>query len=304
LKLRAGIDVGTNTILLLVARWDGKELVPLEDHVTVVRLGEGLAKSGEFSRAAMARADDAFAKYAKILQRYPGIEIRAAATAGARDARNGAEYLRSVEQRFGLAVKLISGDEEAQFSFKGAVGDSRDPKGLAVVDIGGGSSEVVGWDGGKLLRYSFPIGCVKAHERFLLSDPPLASELRRLRDHADELFSSQKPLLKALGTRAWVGVAGTVTYLVAAQMALKSFEPEKVHGSSITYAKLQSLMSRLACLRGVERLGLGGMDGGRADVILAGAVVLESLMRVSGVDTIEASVRGLRYGLALQDQWP
>lgn len=300
MALRAGIDIGTNTILLLIAEVEnGMVKRVLEDHVRVVRLGQGVDKNRAFHPDALTRARQCFSDYAQVLEKYPGIDIRAVATSGSRDAKNSPDFFASVEADYGIPVRVISGEEEARLSFRGALSDdSRDPHSVAVLDIGGGSTEIVGLEK-DLFRYSFDMGCVRMSERFLKSDPPLDSQIQELVEFVRGELAEKREILGALRGRALVGVAGTVTYLAASALGLKKFDPDKVHGFRLERAEIQRLIREFRVLTSAQRLGLGGMDAGRADVIVAGALILDEVMAAAGLSFLQASVRGLRYGAVL-----
>lgn len=303
-KLRAGIDIGTNTILLLVAEVEGGRVSRvLEDHVRVVRLGQGVDKNRAFHPDALERARACFRDYAEILKRYPGADVNAVATSGSRDARNSQEFFAEVKRDFGIAVRVISGEEEALMSFRGALPDGiADPHSIAVLDIGGGSSEVVGLKKGsnsELFRFSFDMGCVRMSERFLPSDPPRPEEVAALRAFVISELSTQKNILEAVRGRTLIGVAGTATYLASCALGLKKFDLEKVHGAKVSKKEMSVLLEKFSRMTAAERLGVGGMDKGRADVIVAGAVILEEVLNAAGLDSYQASVRGLRYGAVL-----
>ncbi len=302
--LRAGIDIGTNTILLLIAEVeDGKVSKVLEDHVKVVRLGQGVDKNRAFHPDAITRARECFREYAEILRKYPGIDVRAVATSGSRDARNSAEFFAEIEKETGIRIRVISGEEEARMSFLGALPDGATaPASLAVIDIGGGSTEIVGLraqGSSELFRFSFDMGCVRLTERFLSSDPPEVSQLESLRKFVRAELLGQKALLDGLRGRELIGVAGTATYLASSALGLDRFDPARVHGSGLRLNEVESLGAKFACLAAAERLGIGGMDKGRADVIVAGALILEETMKAAGFTKLTASVRGLRYGAVL-----
>lgn len=301
MAIRAGIDIGTNTILLLVAEVDGSSLGVKEDHIRVVRLGQGVDKNHAFHPDALTRARDCFRAYREVLDRYPGVEIRAAATSGSRDAKNSRAFFDEVERDFGIPVRVISGEEEAMLSFRGALpAGEGDPARLAVLDIGGGSSEIVGLaPDGKLLRHSFDMGCVRMAERFLTSDPASSSQVADLRVWVKAELAKQKGMLESLRGKTLTGVAGTATYLASSALGLTKFDPALVHGTYLPREKVAELIERFLPLTAKERLGIGGMDSGRADVILAGALILDEILSATGMDGFTASVRGLRYGLVL-----
>jgi exopolyphosphatase/guanosine-5'-triphosphate,3'-diphosphate pyrophosphatase len=299
MKLRAGIDIGTNTILLLVAKVDGKKIEVLEDHVRVVRLGQGVDQNRAFHPEAIERAKKCFAEYQKILQNYPGIEVRALATSGSRDARNSPEFFQLVEQQYGIRVRVISGEEEAQISFSGALSEGMEEAKVAVLDIGGGSSEIVGQEGSGLFRFSFDMGCVRLSERFLKSDPAAPEEIANLQKFIQQELAKEAGILQKVRGKRLIGVAGTATYLASASLGLTKFLPERVHGHWVSKADVDNLIERFLPLTAAQRLGLGGMDQGRADVILAGAFILAAILAETGLDGYVASVRGLRYGAVL-----
>lgn len=301
--LKAGIDIGTNTILLLIAEVEGGRITKvLEDHVRVVRLGQAVDKNRVFHPEAMERARACFRDYAAVLKRYPGIEIHAVATSGSRDAKNSPEFFREIEQTCGIPIRVISGEEEARMSFAGALsGETRPPESLAVIDIGGGSTEIVGQKPGStdLFRFSFDMGCVRLTERFLPSDPPQASEIQKLRAFVRQELAKEKAILDGVRGKELVGVAGTATYLASSALGLDKFIVEKVHGAELTLKAVQDLVAKFSGMTAAQRLGIGGMDKGRADVIVAGALILEETMKAAGFSSLTASVRGLRYGAVL-----
>lgn len=303
MALRAGIDIGTNTILLLVAEVEGAEIRVLEDHVRVVRLGQGVDKNRAFHPDALDRARVCFAEYRDILKKYPGADVRAVATSGSRDAQNSAEFFREVEERYGIRVRVISGEEEALLSFRGALPEgSADPRTMAVLDIGGGSTEIVGLlpgANGTLFRHSFDIGCVRLSERFLKSDPATREEVAALEKFIAAELAAKDGVLAELKGKNLVGVAGTVTYLASSYLGLTKFDVERVQGTYLSVEAIISLIDRFRPLSSAERLGLGGMDKGRADVILAGAYILRAVLEKTGLPGVHASVRGLRYGAVL-----
>lgn len=302
MALRAGIDIGTNTILLLIARVENGEIQDvLEDHVRVVRLGQGVDKNRAFHPDAMERGMACFREYRALLDKYPGIEVRAVATSGSRDAKNSGEFFSRVKAETGISIRVISGEEEALMSFRGALSKGGvDERSVAVLDIGGGSTEVVGLNPlGELFRYSFDMGCVRLQERFLKSDPPEEAQVEELRRFVKAELAEQPEILQALQGKRLIGVAGTATYLAAAAHGLREFIPEKVDGSMLTKRDLHALIGRFRMMNTEQRLGIGGMDRGRADVIVAGALILEEVLLASGLSEMQASVRGLRYGAVL-----
>lgn len=301
MKLRAGIDIGTNTILLLVAKVEGTKIEVVEDHVRVVRLGQGVDKNKSFHPDALERARACFADYRKILDQYPGIEIRALATSGSRDAKNSTEFFQEILKKYQIPVRVISGEEEAQVSFRGALSEGMKEEEVAVLDIGGGSSEIVGKEGGSLFRFSFDMGCVRLSERYLKHDPALPSETKVLQEFVQAELKKQKGILEKVRGKRLIGVAGTATYLASSSLGLDRFDPKKVHGHWVSKSDVKKLLNSFLPMTAEQRLGIGGMDKGRADVIVAGAYILDAILEEVGLEGFEASVQGLRYGAVLGD---
>lgn len=302
--LRAGIDIGTNTILLLIAEvQDGRVVRVLEDHVRVVRLGQAVDKNRAFHPDALDRARKCFAEYAAILDRYPRIDVQAVATSGSRDAKNSGEFFAEIENKYRIPVRVISGEEEALLSFQGALSGESSPAGsMAVLDIGGGSTEIVGQSRSsekELFRYSFDMGCVRLTERFLPSDPPVGSQIQELESFVKSELNKQAGLLQGVSEKELVGVAGTATYLASSALGLSKFDPEKVHGAVLSLENIETLVQKFSQLKAEERLGIGGMDKGRADVIVAGALILKHVLKAAGLEKLRVSTRGLRYGAIL-----
>lgn len=303
-ELRAGIDIGTNTILLLIAEVsEGRIVKVIEDHVRVVRLGQGVDSAKNFIPEAMNRARACFSEYRAILDRYPGILVRAIATSGSRDAQNSSLFFSEIKSKFNIEVSVISGEEEARICFQGALtGSPLNPESTAVIDIGGGSTEIVALDvsTGKLFKNSFDFGCVRMTERFLKSDPPAAAELNELEEFISMELRKKKDFLSAFHGKSVLGVAGTATYLASSKLGLTKFIPEKVQGSIVQLTELNALLGKFSKMRSADRLGIGGMDAGRADVIVSGAIILEKCMSALGVAQIQVSTQGLRYGVVLE----
>lgn len=302
--IKASIDIGTNTILLLVANVEqGRVVQVLEDYVSVVRLGQGVDKNHVFHPEAMDRARKCFRNYAEVLKQYPGIVCRAVATSGSRDAQNSQEFFAEITKSTGITIDIISGEEEALLSFRGSVPDNRqDLSSVAVLDIGGGSTEIVGLEKGakeQLFRFSFDMGCVRLTERMIQNDPPSEEEITALRKYVRLELEKKNFLFQKVEGRTLIAVAGTATYLASTVLNLKAFDPEKIHGFVLSEKSLAEVTKNLAKKTCAERLGLGGMDKGRADVIISGAIILHEVLKIAKLSSVQVSVRGLRYGAVL-----
>jgi exopolyphosphatase/guanosine-5'-triphosphate,3'-diphosphate pyrophosphatase len=291
----ATIDVGTNTVLLLVADRRGEAFVPIAERAEITRLGRGVDATGRLDPAAIRDTVAVLVAYAREA-RALGVEaIACVATSAARDAANGAEFFAAAREEADLAPEVIAGDEEARLVYVTA---HRDFAGaLAVLDVGGGSAEfIVGEGPAPRARVSLQLGAVRLTERHVRAHPIPSAQLAAMREEARRTFAAIAELRPAPGARL-VGVAGTVTTLSAVAQALPRYDGEKVHGARMTLVEVDALLERLAALPVAERAALPGMEPKRADVIVGGAVVVAEAMRAAGFSELVVSDRGVRWGL-------
>ncbi len=301
----AAIDVGTNTVLLLVAGAGGRGAVTLAERAEITRLGRGVDATGRLDPAAIAETVRVLAAYAAEARRLGATAIDCVATSAARDASNWDQFFEAARVEAGLTPRVISGDEEARLVWASAwrdFGASAGSAGLAVLDVGGGSTEFTFGDRPSPLgRRSLQVGAVRLTERHVAADPIDASTLATLRSAAR---AALQPLAGmgggGRGGGRLVGVAGTVTTLAAVEQALPVYDGERVHGSSLARAQIEGLIERLAALPLAERARLPGMEPKRADVIVAGAVVVAEAMALTGFGTLTVSDRGVRWGLVYE----
>jgi exopolyphosphatase/guanosine-5'-triphosphate,3'-diphosphate pyrophosphatase len=297
----AAIDVGTNTVLLTVAERRGRTFVPVVERAEITRLGRGVDRTGRLDPGAIADTVAVIARYAAEARSLGASRIAAVATSAARDATNGAEFFEASRAAAGLVPEIIPGGEEARLVHLSAWGDfGATERRLAVLDVGGGSSEVT-WGSGPVPegRRSFQMGAVRLTERVSPGDPPSAEDLRRMRELARGALSEVTEI-RASGVLAGsrlVAVAGTVTTLAAVAQALPEYDAARVHGSTLTRVDLDALLGRLAALSTAERSRLPGMEPKRADVIVSGAVLVAAAMELGGFDALTVSDRGVRWGL-------
>jgi exopolyphosphatase/guanosine-5'-triphosphate,3'-diphosphate pyrophosphatase len=292
----ATIDIGTNTTLLLVARSE-PDVAAVEERAEITRLGRGIGKGGDLGAEGIARTLEVLREYAAIARRH-GARVAAIGTEALRRAPNAAEFLEPAAAILGAPVEVIDGEREAALTFKAVVASfpelaRRGP--MVVTDIGGGSTEVIVSDRGAVrFHTSVPIGSVRLTERHIHHDPPLPDEVAAVeREVAAALAAVPFPP----GPTPVVGVAGTVTSLAAMVLELASYDPTLVHGFSMARAALDAQVARLAASTQAEREGMVGLDPRRADVILAGAVVLAHIVRAAGAPAVQVSDRGIRWGL-------
>jgi exopolyphosphatase/guanosine-5'-triphosphate,3'-diphosphate pyrophosphatase len=284
----AAIDCGTNSIRLLIAQraqQDGRvRLTDLHREMRIVRLGEGVDATGRFDSAALARTRAALVDYATLISRFQVRKLRMVATSATRDAANREEFFEMTAAVLGAAVpgavaEVISGSEEAELSFNGAVADL-DPAGapFVVVDLGGGSTEVVlGGESGVQASFSADIGCVRMTERCLHSDPPTAEEIAAAREVVRERLAEALEAVPVQHTRTWVGVAGTFTTIAALAHGLAFYDSDAIHLSRVVLADLLAVCEELIGMTRQQRAALGPMHEGRVDVIGGGAIVVEEL---------------------------
>lgn len=297
--LRSSIDLGTNTCLLLIAEFDpgrGEVARVVEDHNTVVRLGQGVDRDRRIHPEAAERTIACLRRYAERV-RARGLDPSAtiaAATSQARDARDGAEFFARVEGETGFRFRTLSGAEEARATFRGGLLPGMDPARSAVIDIGGGSTEFMAAGGGR----SLDIGAVRFTERFLKSDPVTDEEFWAAQAAADAELARLADWREGLaeGTEL-VAVAGTATTLAAWQLELVRFDAAAIDGLWLSRGDVHRHVEELKWRTVAERRELPGVEEGRADVLLAGALILWRAMELLRFPGARISTRGLRYGV-------
>lgn len=297
----AVIDVGTNTVLLTVAERHGATFRAVVERAEITRLGRGVDRTGRLDPAAISETVAVISRYAAEARSLGAERIAAVATSAARDARNGVEFFEAVRAAAGLAPEIIAGGEEARLVHLSAWGDFGSPgKPLCVLDVGGGSSEVT-WGAGPVPvgRRSFQMGAVRLTERAEPGDPPSAGDRRRMEELARAALSEVAEIRSTgvLDGARLVAVAGTVTTLAAVAQALPVYDALRVHGSSLARRDLVALVARLAAMTAAARARLPGMEPKRADVIVAGGILVAAAMELGGFEELTVSDRGVRWGL-------
>ena len=296
----AAIDIGTNTVLLLVAEHGSdRALVAVEEHATITRLGENVDRTRCLTPEAIARTTACLDRYAEIVKGLGVERVAVVGTSAMRDAKGGEAVRAHVLATLGVEARVISGDEEARISFGGAIsGLGFDARGeRAIFDIGGGSTEVVLGTPPGTIRYahSFDVGSVRLTERHVKNDPPTAAELDAVMRDARAAFAGVPPLAK--GTVP-VGVAGTMTTLAAVALGLAKYDGARVHGHILGTPELADVVRRLAAVPLQQRRAMAGLEPKRADVIVAGGLVAQALLEHWQADATLVSDRGVRWGLA------
>lgn len=294
----AAVDCGTNSVRLLVSDVAGGAKHDVHREMRIVRLGEGVDATGELSQPALARTADALAGFATTCDRLGADRVRMVATSATRDARNAGEFAGLVRQVLGVDPVVATGAEEAALSFAGATRELDPADGpFLVVDIGGGSTEVV--LGGVAVRAarSVDVGCVRLTERRLLGDPPGAAEVAAARadvDEALELVAAAVPVHEA---RTVVGLAGSVTTVAALALGLKAYDPTRLHLARVTAPQVREATARLLAATREQRAAMPFMHPGRVDVIGAGALVLLAVVERFGVAELVVSESDILDGI-------
>lgn len=294
------VDIGTNTIILLIARLrDGGGFQTLHDEARVVRLGEGIHQNSFFLPEAMDRAFAALSDFKKNADQFDCERVIAVGTAGCRNASNADEFIARVKNELGFDIEVIDGNREAELVYRAAKEDfSKLPLPLLILDIGGGSTEFIIEEADKpRFAISLPFGSVKLTENFLRGDPPTRFELSTL----DAYLEGELTVLPNIAPPSLVATAGTATTVAALVQELISYDPEKVHGSVVTMPQLSRLMEKLEVMPFSDRKKLPCLEPKRADVIVAGSRILNAVCARFGVNEFRVSDRGLRYGVLLEE---
>jgi exopolyphosphatase/guanosine-5'-triphosphate,3'-diphosphate pyrophosphatase len=298
----AAVDIGTNSVRLLVADVDGSgrdaKVRTLDRRMRITRLGQGVDRTRALAAGAIARTLDVLREYRTALHDLEVERVRATATSAARDATNRDDFFVPATDVLGLAPELLSGEEEARLSFSGATADLDAPAPHLVVDIGGGSTEfVLGTDAPTGL-VSLDIGCVRITEQFLHSDPPAPEELANAIATVRDLVADVPRLVPgAADAGTLVGLAGTITTVAAIEQGLPEYDPSRIHHFRLTRDAAEDVFRTLATESSAQRAHNPGLEPGRVDVIVGGAVVLVSVLRVLGYDEMLVSESDILDGL-------
>jgi exopolyphosphatase/guanosine-5'-triphosphate,3'-diphosphate pyrophosphatase len=295
------VDQGTNSTRLLVAEpAEGGGFEELARDMIITRLGQGVDATGRLAPDALERTLEVIARYVRRARALHVERIRVGATAAVREASNADAFERPIRELAGTAPEIVSGDEESRLSFLGATRglDARAP--FLVLDIGGGSTEFVLGAERPSAAISTQMGSVRLSERFVRSDPPEASELDRMRAAVGELLDDVERAIPVAHARSFVAVAGTSTTVQAIALGLDFYDPERIHRTRLSRADAAKVSSRLAAMTTNERAALPVMAPGRADVIVAGAVILVEVMERFGFDEALVSETDILDGLVLE----
>ena len=291
----AAIDLGTNTIRLLVADVDDSRVDEVDARAEITRLGEGVDSRRRLLPLPIARTRNVLTDYRRRLESLGAERALAVATSAVRDAENGEAFLGEVEWSYGFTTRQVGGEDEADLTFRGLTSDTQLERPTLVLDIGGGSTElVVAGPEGVSSRRSLDIGSVRLTERFLHTDPPTAGELTACTSHVG------MALPELLDVEDAIGVAGTVTTFAAIDLGLDSYDRKKVHGHRLTRGTIDREVERLAGMPLAERCEVPGLHPDRAPVIVAGGIIVRETLERLGLDALEVSERDILHEIALE----
>jgi exopolyphosphatase/guanosine-5'-triphosphate,3'-diphosphate pyrophosphatase len=311
-ETRAVIDVGTNSVKLLVATVSGDQVHPILEESKQTRLGQGFYETHLLQAEAIEKTAEAVSDFVKAAREWNPSSIRIFATSAARDALNKEALLSALQVASGVEVKIITGEQEADWAFRGVcTGGGLSGQNILVMDVGGGSTEFILGQGNHIaFAKSFKMGTVRLLEKLAISDPPLASDLHHCEEIVQRILLNEvRPLLLpviessvSVGSTfpQLVGTGGTTSILSRIQLNLRRYDRELMEKSRITKAQIESEKNRLWELPLEQRKCIIGLPPNRADVILTGVVIFDQVMKVLGLDSLCVSTRGLRFA-ALMD---
>jgi exopolyphosphatase/guanosine-5'-triphosphate,3'-diphosphate pyrophosphatase len=293
--------MGTNSTRLLVADVDDSRVKELERRSTVTRLGRGVDTTHQLATEAIEDVADTVGKYIALYEPLEPDVISVLATSAVRDAENSGAFIAELRERFAMNARILTGSEEAELTYMGAIADREPADGTLVIDIGGGSTELVVGSGRDVTFHtSLQVGTVRHTERHLRNDPAAASELDALAEDVRKQIFDTLAAAEFFDIEGGIAVAGTPTSLAAIEQQLDPYEPEKVHGYVLTLDAIQRLCSMLAGKTLEERLEVTGLHPGRAPTIVAGVVILIQAMRAFGLQEVEVSEHDILDGAALE----
>ena len=305
---RAVIDIGTNSVKLLVAEVEGRSVTPLLERSHQTRLGRGFYQDHRLRREAIDDTARAVAEFVAQAGAWSPVSTRVIATSAARDAVNQRELLAAIERACGSAVEVISGEQEAEMAFHGVTSDpALAGRPLLILDIGGGSTEfILGVGEHVTFCQSFPCGSVRLLEQFPVADPPTPDDWTRCQDWLHQFLQKcVAPLLAppldklAAGSVQLVGTGGTTSILARMELALTSFDRDLIEAKRLSVGVVRAQRERLWSLPLAERKTLVGLPPNRADVILMGAAICEAVIETLSFPDIQVSTRGLRFGAVM-----
>jgi exopolyphosphatase/guanosine-5'-triphosphate,3'-diphosphate pyrophosphatase len=300
-RILAGLDLGTNSTLFLLAEVapDGR-IRPLRHEVRTNDLGRGLNDDGCLSPEVIELNLNQLADFRREAEKYGAEAIRIGATQALRIAKNAAVLIRRAKEELNLDIRILSGEEEALLTFRGVVSGLENPReGILLADVGGGSTEIIlGENGAVRTSVSLPIGAVTLQRRFIRQDPPGENELQALRGHLEDRIGDLSAFRRNSGAQL-ILCGGTASALAAADLNLTEYQPEKIAGHRLSLKRLRRFIADFSRMTLEERRAVPGIGRRRAEIILPGTMILQTLLEKLGREAYTTSERGLRYGLLL-----
>ena len=297
----AVVDMGTNSTRLLVADVESGRVTEHERRSTVTRLGRGVDTTQQLATEAIDDVADAVGEYISLYEPLNPDKVTVLATSAVRDASNAAAFIAELRERHALDARILTGEEEARLTYLGAVAGRPAADGTLVIDIGGGSTEIVVGSGQDVdFHTSLQVGTVRHSERHIRNDPSTAPELEALAEDVRKLIFAELAAAEFFDIRMGIAVAGTPTSLAAIEQELDPYDPEQVHGYVLTLDSIQRMYSMLSGKSLEERLNVTGLHPGRAPTIVAGVVILIQSMRAFGLQQVEVSEHDILDGAALE----
>jgi exopolyphosphatase/guanosine-5'-triphosphate,3'-diphosphate pyrophosphatase len=294
----ASIDIGTNTVLLLIADVDPatKNIIPLYNEQNIPRIGEGLSQGSPFNKKKLDPLYEILGNYKKTSNEYKSQLVLAAATNPFRLASDSAEVAAAIKKKFNIDVKILNGEEEACYSYLGATGGIADEKKILVVDIGGGSTELIYGMGEEIIfNRSYQLGAVSSKEKYLLSDPPVKEEIAAFISQIENIFQDSD--LSIIKPEKTIAIAGTPTTIAAIKSGLNKFDEDLIEGHTLTIEEMAGYVNVLSSFKSIEILRrYKSVVKGREDVLLAGTIILKKIMDIIGIPEVTVSTKGIRYG--------
>lgn len=297
----ASIDVGTNSVRLLIADYSGFNLKPLVRKAEITRLGKNLVKTGEISQKSAFRTNKVLSTYLNLIKKWSVAKYRAIGTSALRQAKNRDWFLSYIYQNLGIEIEVVTGYQEARFSFSGAIKDLdiESFEDVLVVDIGGGSTEFILGNCNLeiVLIRSIDIGCVNLTEKFIESDPPKEEELSNMHGFIRDRLKRVVEEIKKQRYLSIVGVAGTITTLCSIDLGLKKYDMEKIHHHILKIENICRIYDSLCNVDFGKRKKIVGLELKRADIIIAGTAILLEVMKLLGKNVIVVSERDILDGI-------
>lgn len=286
----AVIDIGSNTLLLLVAKCNSGKIEIIDDIVEIARLGEGIAETGIIKNESIIRAEKILDSHSQVLKIHGVTHLSIIATAALREAKNGLEVKKKLEKIISSEILIIDSDTEAKLSYYGAFGTRA--KGT-LIDIGGGSTEFAYYLEEKLVTKSIPIGAVKIKEQFLHNDPATTQQITKAREHIKSLFIRYMLEPDVSNINA---VAGTPVTLASIALGMDGYDFNKIHGYSFNINQLQDMVAQISKKSATELRDILKVHPHRSDIIVAGALILDEYLKYTQAQTLTVNCLGLRFG--------